>query len=235
VGPLAATSSANAHIAAQIVAKAEAMLSAPRAAPGYVRHLFDQFSANYDERMLVHLSYRAPRILRGLADLMLGALDRPLDILDLGCGTGLSGEAFLDLAGRLDGVDLSPRMIERARERGIYDELSVADLETVLHENGPRYDLLIAADTLVYLGDLEPVLSGAASRLKPGGFFLFTVERDAGEAFSCGPKRRYRHGEAYLRDVAMRSRFDVMGLMDCSPRDEAGVPVEGIAVALQRN
>ena len=111
---LAAAESSFTPRAAQKLSEVEAMRRASRAAPGYIRHLFDQFSSDYERKMLGELSYRAHLVLRGLADLV-GVTAQGLDILDLGCGTGLAGEAFRDLARRLDGVDLSPLMIERAR------------------------------------------------------------------------------------------------------------------------
>jgi predicted TPR repeat methyltransferase len=220
--------------AAEKLSEVEMMRQASRAAPGYIRHLFDQFSSDYERKMLGELSYRAHLILRGLADLI-GVTAPGLDILDLGCGTGLAGEAFRDLAHRLDGVDLSPLMIEHARSRGIYDGLVIQDVETVLTTAGPSYDLILAADMLVYLGDLAALFRGVEVRLKKGGFFLFTVEMKPGEGFELGPKRRYRHSEAYLRQEAGQAGLEVMGLLDCSPRWEAKSPVEGLAVALQRN
>jgi predicted TPR repeat methyltransferase len=218
---------------ARKIAEAKAMRTAPRAAPGYVRHLFDQFSTDYDARMTGELCYRAPAILRELWDLIGGA-KTALDILDLGCGTGLSGAAFKNIARRLDGVDLSPLMLAKARETGLYDSLSVADLETALADKGLPYDLILAADTLVYLGELAPTFTGAARRLKPGGFFLFTVEGGEGEGFELGPKRRWRHSEAYLRKQAAAVHLDVAGLMACVPRNEAKLPVQGFAVALHK-
>jgi len=213
------------------IAEAEAMRVRPRSDPGYVRHLFDQFSADYDARMLTQLCYGAPQVLRELADLVMPGRTG-LAILDLGCGTGLSGAAFKDGAARLDGVDLSPAMIAKARERGIYDALGVADIESVPASGA--YDLVVAADTLVYLGDLKAVMGAAAGALRPAGFFLFTVEAKPGEGFELGPKRRWRHSEAYLRALAPPHGFEVAGFMACSPRREAGVPVDGFAVALRR-
>ena len=70
-------------------------------------------------------------------------------------------------------------------------------------------------------------------RLKPGGFFVFTVEKQTGEGYELGPKRRYRHSEAYLRQESARANLEVMGVVDCTPRHEGKVPVEGLAVALQ--
>ena len=217
---------------AAMIAQCQAMRAAPRSNANYVRHLFDQFSSDYDSRMIGQLNYRAPAILRELADLVIGA-ERKLAILDLGCGTGLSGAAFKDMAARLDGVDLSPAMIAKARERRIYDELSVADLEAAL-QVASAYDLILAADTLVYLGDLAPVLAGAARSLEPGGFFLFTVEKNDGDGFALGPKRRWRHSESYLRSQASHAGFDISGFVSCIPRSEAGAPVEGFAVALNK-
>jgi predicted TPR repeat methyltransferase len=215
-----------------MIAAAHRMKTAARSDPGYVRHLFDQFSADYDTRMIGQLGYAAPQILLGLAEMIMPGREQ-LAILDLGCGTGLAGVAFRPLAARLDGVDLSPAMIEKARARGLYDHLEVADLESALAVPGLAYDLILAADTLVYLGDLAAVFTAARTRLSPDGFFLFTVER-AAEAFDLGPKRRWRHSETYLRTLAHGTGFMVAGLVAATPRHEAGQPVPGFAVALSR-
>jgi len=217
------------------IAEAHAMRAAPRADPRYVRHLFDQFSADYDTKMIGQLHYAAPQILRELARLVLPEVgNRSLAVLDLGCGTGLSGAAFRDLASHLDGIDLSPAMIAEARSRGIYNSLQVADIETALAARAVTYDLLLAADTLVYLGDLARLFDAAQAALKSGGFFLFTTERAEAGEFELGPKRRWRHSEDYLRRQAGRAGFEVAGLMTCVPRTEAGQPVEGWAVALRK-
>jgi len=218
---------------AQKVAEAEAMIAAPRSNAGYVRHLFDQFSTDYDTRMIGQLGYSAPRILRSLADMVLqDAQPGAMAILDLGCGTGLAALAFADLASRLNGIDLSPEMIQKARDREIYDHLTIGDIETELQAN--THDLVIAADTLVYLGELAVVFRNVHGTLKPDGSFLFTVERAEEGEYALGPKRRWRHSEAYLRSLAADIGFEVSGLIACSPRTEAGVPVEGWAVALRR-
>jgi predicted TPR repeat methyltransferase len=214
------------------IAEAHAKKAQPRSDAGYVRHLFDQFSADYDERMIGQLGYAAPQILRALFDLVMPGRSH-LAILDLGCGTGLSGIVFKDVAVRLDGIDLSPQMVEKARARRLYDRLVTGDIETAL-EGTESYDLLLAADTLVYLGDLEPVFVAARRNLREGGFFLFTVEKKDGAGFGLGPKRRWRHSETYLREQAAKSGFEVAGLMSAVPRHEANQPVEGFAVALSR-
>lgn len=216
------------------IADAERSLSQPCSDPRYVRHLFDQFSANYDSRMTTELQYCAPSILRQLAELL--GLDRrgPQAILDLGCGTGLMGDAVRDWAGRLDGVDLSPAMIEKARVREIYDELFVGDVCDWLARHERHYDLVFAADTLVYLGDLAPLFEVVGRCLAHDGQFLFTVEKSFGPGFELGPKRRWRHSEPYLRALAESACLNVAGLIACEPRTEAGLPVEGLAAAFMQ-
>jgi predicted TPR repeat methyltransferase len=230
---------------AEMIAACEAIKAAPRSDAGYVRHLFDQFSTDYDQRMIGQLAYAAPQILFELAGMVMpgrvgasakagATIKQDLAVLDLGCGTGLAGSVFKPLASRLDGVDLSPAMIEKARLRNIYDHLEVADLETALCTLGPQYDLILAADTLVYLGDLKPVFEAAHARLRPDGYFLFTVEKAEGDGFELGPKRRWRHSDAYLRAMARQAGFGVAGFVAAAPRREANQPVEGFAVALTR-
>ena len=213
--------------------RAATMRDQPRADAGYVRHLFDQFSADYDKRMRGELAYAAPEILLELASLV-APEHKSLSVLDLGCGTGLAGAVFRTLASRLDGIDLSPRMIEQARARGIYDSLWVGDIEADSGKGDFTYDLVIAADTFVYLGDLSKVLRTIAKSLRPGGLLLFTVEKEIGEAYTLGEKRRWRHSECYLQRVAENSGFTVSGMLDCEPRTEAGKAVPGLAVALQK-
>ena len=216
----------------EAIAQAEAAKDQARSDARYVRHLFDQFSIDYDARMRGQLGYRAPEILREMASMVL-LKQNGLAILDLGCGTGLAGVVFKDMASRLDGVDLSPAMIEKARALKIYDALVVGDIESGLASFNRNYDLILAADTVVYLGDLEKLFASVANRLAEDGMFLFTVEKKESEGFELGPKRRWRHSEAYLRTASEHAGLDIAGLLPASPRTEAGIPVEGMAVALR--
>jgi predicted TPR repeat methyltransferase len=207
-----------------------------RCPPAYMRSLFDDYSSYYDAAMVEALGYRGHLHLRALAERVLPRLTPPWRILDLGCGTGLVGDAFKDLArgGHLDGIDLSPRMIEAARRRGIYANLVLGDLETVLKEPGHTYDLILAADTMIYFGDLAPTFAGVVERLEPGGFYLFAVESMTGEGWEQLPVNRFRHSEAYLRAEAARARLNFIEIAPCLLRREKGESVAGFAVALQK-
>lgn len=204
-----------------------------RASSGYVRHLFDQFAADYDERMRARLGYSAPETLRDLCALLLGPPRKSLHILDLGCGTGLSGVVFAPFAKRLVGVDLSPGMLAKAQALSVYDELLEADIED-LPETLGAFDLVIAADVLVYVGDLSKVFAQVQQRLKPDGLWAFTTEKAEQDDFAVGPKRRYRHSEPYLRREAEAQEFDVASLIECVTRYDAGIPVPSLAAVLRR-
>jgi predicted TPR repeat methyltransferase len=120
-------------------------------------------------------------------------------------------------------------MIEQAKAKNLYDHLRLDDIETT--PAGAAYDLAIAADTLVYLGDLKAVMRAVRASLADDGYFLFTVEAMEGDGFMLGPKRRWRHSETYLRRLAAETGFAVAGLVAASPRREKGEAVEGFAVA----
>jgi predicted TPR repeat methyltransferase len=207
-----------------------------RLPPMMARALFDDFSSHYDETMLEALGYRGHVHVRTLAEQVVPNLKPPMRILDLGSGTGLVGDAFKDIAagGRLDGIDLAPRMIEAARARGIYDTLILGDLETVLAEDGEGYDLILSADTMIYIGDLKPTFLGVAKRLLPGGFYVFACESKVDGDWEQTEANRFRHSEAYLRAESAGAGLDFAGLLRCSLRTESGKPVPGFAVALKK-
>jgi predicted TPR repeat methyltransferase len=218
-----------------VTARLASIADAARADAGFVRHLFDQFSSDYDVRMRGKLGYRAPEVLADLAMLAGGGKMRKAATLDLGCGTGLAAPAFRPFAATLTGIDLSPQMLAQAEATGLYDTLAVADIEAWPFATKQRFGRVVAADVFVYLGDLARVFEGVQRVLRPGGLFLFTTERHEGaEDFILQPTRRYAHSEAYLKRRAGEAGFDVRGLIHCTPRFNAGEPVPGLAAALMR-
>jgi predicted TPR repeat methyltransferase len=203
----------------------------------YVRALFDRYADRFDRDLLGKLGYAAPELLRVAVDRLVEPAvgdAAKLRVFDLGCGTGLAGVAFRPLAAHLAGVDLSPRMVEKARQRGLYDVLEVGDVVAAL-QAADSWDLLVAADVLVYIGDLAPVFQAAAGALAPGGLFAATVERAPEEAgFTLGPARRYAHGERYVRESAAAAGLTVRLIEPCTPRREKGVGVPGLLVIVGR-
>lgn len=202
-----------------------------RASDGYVRQTFDHFARAFDDR-LNDLGYRAPDLIADLVRAELPASAAALDILDAGCGTGRCAPLLRPHAGLLVGIDLSPGMLERAEAGGLYDRLVVAELTAFLTAHPAAFDMIVAADVLCYFGDLEAVLAAAATTLRPGGGFAFTVERltDAGTDHRIGPHGRYSHDEAHVRRALAAAGLIVRHLRDDTLRLEGGVPVSGMVV-----
>ena len=208
----------------------------------YVETLFDQYAPRFDGA-LEALAYRGPQ-------LILDAVTRARPganfaaALDLGCGTGLAGVAFRPRVAHLTGVDLSPGMIARARVRGLYDRLEIAEIAAFLrNERTARrhYDLVIAADVFAYLYDLAPVVRAVADVLGEGGIVAFTVESQEGDSLNdghdvaLGEKLRYRHGAGHVRAAVEAAGLDVVELAPATTRIEAGEAVPGlVAVAMHR-
>ncbi|QJE73015.1 tetratricopeptide repeat protein [Aerophototrophica crusticola] len=201
--------------------------------PAFVRALFDQYADRFDQHLVGKLGYGVPGKLREALG-RLGLVDGAgLRVLDAGCGTGLMGVEARGLAGTLAGFDLSPRMVEKARARGIYDRLWVGELVEAFRAEPGAWDLLLAADVLVYLGDLDPVMRAAAAALVPGGRFAFSVER-AADGFVLQESRRYAHSEAHVRAAAEAAGLEVEMLEPLVPRLDRGKPLDGLLVVLRR-
>lgn len=213
--------SADRHGAALGLALTGAAPPPPTAPAAYVRELFDDYADSFDRSLVGGLGYRAPEELAGALRRVLGPVTG-LDVFDLGCGTGLMAPVLKPLAARLDGIDLSPAMVAKAAERGLYDDVREGELVGMLTGRPGRYDLITAADVLVYVGDLAPVMAAAHQALKPGGAFAFTVEKTTAGTYELGPKNRYRHALDYVRKMAEAAGFRVALLDDAVIRNEAG-------------
>ena len=197
----------------------------------YVRTLFDQYAPRFD-RALEDLGYSAPGLLR---EAVTKHATRFGSMLDLGCGTGLAGAAFRPHVDWLAGVDLSPRMIEVARAKGLYDRLAVSDITHYLAEqNDAVFHLVVAADVFAYVADVAAVCVAVAHVLAPGGLFGFTVETHGGAGAIVGTKMRYAHGEQFIRDAIADSRLTLVELTHASSRTENRAPVPGLLAVAQR-
>ncbi len=210
-----------------------------RAADAFVRQTFDDGADHFDSLLRESLHYRAPE---ALYEHLLAAMPSPaaqsLDVLDMGCGTGLCAPLLRPLARQLVGVDLSPRMLAHAAARSGYDQLHCAELGAWLATTDAAFDLLFAADTLLYFGDLAPVLAGAGRVLRPGGWLAFTVEAMPDGASASGVELatsgRFRHSEAHVRHALAATAMTDAQIVATRLRYEAGAAVTGFAVVARQ-
>ena len=207
-----------------------------RANDGYVRELFDDFAASFDEN-LTALKYRAPELIAERLQREV-AFDGSRETLDAGCGTGWCGPLLRPLARHLVGVDLSSGMVDKARARAAYDELVVQELSQLMRERPNTFDVVASADTLVYFGALEEPLQAAYESLRPGGILVFTVERlnpTAGtDPYRLEPHGRYSHSEGYVRDTVAKAGFAATTVETQILRRERGQDVVGHLVLARK-
>jgi len=139
------------------------------------------------------------------------------------------------MVGRLTGVDLSARMLARARELGVYDHLEHADIAEFLARADERHDLVLAADVFIYVGDLARVFALVA-RAMARGVFCFSVEALDDDAADVRllPSLRYAHSRPYLVRLATQHGFEVAAIDRAAVREEQGVPIEGLYLVLRR-
>ena len=135
---------------------------------------------------------------------------------------------------RLTGVDLSCRMLEKARELSVYDKLVNADIVEHLAATGDLYDLIVAADVFIYVGDLTPIFRAVCRVMAPGGVFCFSAEIARSEGFELLPSLRYAHSEQYLRHLAEAYGFEVIDAVRERLRTDQRDAIEGLFVYLRR-
>jgi predicted TPR repeat methyltransferase len=145
--------------------------------PEEARTLYDEWAESYDDDLAEESQgYVAPEV---AAEVVVGAAGVDGEILDAGCGTGLVGVALAARGARhIDGVDLSPGMLAKAKETGVYRRLAPADLSRPLPVSADAYDVVVCVGTLTH-GHVGPGAFGEFVRLaRPGGTIVATVLDD---------------------------------------------------------
>jgi predicted TPR repeat methyltransferase len=200
----------------------------------YVRALFDQYAPKFETALVDDLGYRGPALLFRAVLAARLAVRKPAFFkraIDLGCGTGLAATAFAKEVDHFIGIDLSPRMIERARLTGLYAHLEVTEMVQGLRgKPDASAELILAADAMVYLADLMPVLAEVRRVLVSGGVFAFTTETHDGEGVILGVGLRYAHSADYVRASIRDAGLALSQLEERSARNEDNTPVPGLVV-----
>jgi predicted TPR repeat methyltransferase len=207
-----------------------------RASDECIRQLYSRFAEFYEENMYDDLDYRAPSLLAAAIHNTICEKDS-LDVLDMGCGTGLIAKYLRPISRHLTGIDLSPEMIDRARETKLYDSLENSEITNWLAQNSHLiFDLIVACDTLIYFGSLEQVIAPVTQHLSASGILAFTLENGRGnKPFFLTDSGRYTHTSDHVFSVARKAQLVVHQISTEVLRWEYGEPVEGLVVILSRS
>jgi predicted TPR repeat methyltransferase len=207
--------------------------------PTYVRTLFNQYAPKFEAALVNDLGYRGPAQLFKAVLAARAAARKPAFFkraIDLGCGTGLAARAFATQTDEIIGIDLSPRMIELAHSTGLYAELEVAEIaEGLASKQDASADLVLAADVMVYVHDMAPLLREAARVLAPDGLLAFTAETHSGDGVVLGQGLRYAHSAATVQASVEAAGFTLNQLELASSRSESGVPAPGLVVVATKD
>ncbi|MBN9006640.1 MAG: methyltransferase domain-containing protein [Rhizobiales bacterium] len=233
---LAADPSDRHGAALRLMRMSERPLATP--SPGYVQALFDQYAPKFETALVDGLGYRGPAILFKAVLAARNAVRKPAFFrraIDLGCGTGLVARAFAAQVDSFIGIDLSPRMVEKSHATGLYAQLDIADMvQGLAARSEASADLILAADAVIYLHDLAPLLREVMRVLVPGGLFAFTAESCSGEGISLGAGLRYAHSALYVRKAVASAGLTLCHLDEVSARDEDNMPVPGLVAVATR-
>ncbi|MEH6587204.1 MAG: tetratricopeptide repeat protein [Halioglobus sp.] len=193
----------------------------------YIEKTFNGYAKKFEEHLTKQLGYQAPAQLRELVATCAEPAKNSLRAADLGCGTGLVGDAFQDICSSLIGIDLSAKMLEETEKKSIYTELLLGDIVETLNRLDDNFDLFISADTFIYLGNLRPLADVVAQRTVNGALFAFSTELEQGSGYTLKNSGRYAHSNAYIEEVLEGANFEILRQETLPLRKEKGEWLQG--------
>jgi len=175
----------------------EKTATAPR---DYVEGLFDSYADKFESSLVDNLEYKTPRV---IAEMIIKDSEFNLlgSIMDLGCGTGLFGVEIKQFCEHLEGIDLSEKMLNKAKEKNVYNKLIKQDILDYLSNASLNFDYFISTDVFVYIGDLSDVFRLIKSRNKTGGKLAFSIEVYDGDDYFLEKSGRYSHSKKYIEGL----------------------------------
>lgn len=199
----------------------------------YVEDLFDSYSSQFDAHLTQKLGYNAPTLLSKMIKDHKGK-DPFRKMLDIGCGTGLSAIELKESCTEIYGLDLSKKMLEEAKKKGIYHKTIYGDAVEYLKQTTESFDLVVAADVFVYMGDLKNFFTQLKSKVSPGAMVAFSTETCEGEKFELCASGRYAHSRKYI-ETLMGSDYTIVQTQRVPLRIDDGKQLEGDLYLFRKN
>lgn len=203
----------------------------------YIKNTFDGYASYYDNHLLGQLKTRTPQLVYDACVKYLNKDEKNIDILDLGCGTGLCGALFKTIANRLVGVDLSGEMVNEARKKNIYTELYVDDIGNHIRQYNNSFDTVIASDVFVYIGDLDNIFKAVHAAMKDNSVFSFTTEalQNTRDDYKLEHTGRYKHSHEYIERITKKNGFTLIYSCLMPIRQQNGIDIPGYVYSIRNN
>lgn len=199
----------------------------------YVADLFDGYADKFEKHLIEGLECRIPDLLVGAITPLCEEKQRFPRAVDLGCGTGLVGPRIRPLVDFMVGVDLSEEMLTHAKAKAAYDELDCGNIVDFL-SGQHKFDLFIAADVIIYIGNLDPLFAAIRASANPGALIAISTEVLEWEGdYALLPTGRYAHSDAYLRTLAIKHGFVIESLQRHDLRKEVNNWISGSICCLR--
>jgi predicted TPR repeat methyltransferase len=193
----------------------------------YVEKMFDNYSEHYERSLVTELEYCVPGTIRKLFDQSFAGQRSFAHGLDLGCGTGLGGQAFADRVQVFDGLDLSAKMIALAAKKMLYRSLYSGNIVGFLQSVEDDFDFFLAADVFVYVGELRETFLLLRQRARRDVLFCFSTEAGAGDSYKLQETGRFTHSPLYIVELAKATGWQVAVRQETVLRKEKGIWVKG--------
>lgn len=223
-------------VAAHLYAACAGQQTPSRASNAYIEKTFNEFAERFEENLVAQLGYNGHEMI-GHALRRLGLPRATLNGLDAGCGTGLCGPVVRPYVHKLIGIDLSAQILALARQKNSYDELINIELSVYMRAHPNEFDLIVAADTLIYFGELDSPLSAMRNSLKKDGIVICTFEEalDINAGYKLNPSGRYSHDRAYLSSLFEGHRLKIVSMEPFVVRQEFERPVQALIITAQKH
>jgi len=192
----------------------------------YVKNLFDDYAERFNDSLVEKLQYKLPFIIKELIFKLNNTKSKFKKVIDLGCGTGLAGPDLSEVSDNLTGIDLSANMIDKARKLDIYDSLIVGDIVEKLELLEEKYDLFVALDVFIYIGEPTAFFNAVRKCCNNNSLFIFSIETQEDEGYSLLKSSRYAHSDNYILDVASNG-FTLVDSQNVKLRKEGNNWIDG--------
>ena len=198
----------------------------------YVKNLFDDYAERFDDSLIKQLGYKLPFLMKELILKLDPTRNKFKKVIDLGCGTGLTGKELRDISNNLTGIDISSNMVAKTRELDVYDHLIVGDIVDILSSSKEKYDLFIALDVFIYVGELTKIFKTVRQCCNKNALFIFSIETQEEDGYSLLKSARYAHSDNYILKIASDG-FKLIESQEVNLRKEKEGWIDGKIFILQ--